>query len=325
MKKTALLTSALAALALAAGTAAPALASVPDVELKPAQLTRGDDATVPHVEGTAVVDGTFTARFTRASGIRLLGTSGGDYVVATWSDTGDAAPRVVRVTPADERTTILSDVPVWELTMTDDGGTIIWPKIRYRAKETVARVYSATDGSLVAQRTFVGLAWTLDGAGDVFVLTASRPGERTFTWNTATDRVKRVSDHAGYAASIAADRLAVMTKDPYRGGCSLVTPLSDTSRKVWRSCDQAVYAFSPDGSRMLTVYILSDGLGPGQLQLHRGGGRIVAKYHSYYFGEALWETDTTPLMLTHGKQKTAWVRCDVAACERASALSKTQL
>jgi hypothetical protein len=325
VKKTALLTAALTALAFTAGSLAPAYAAVPDVDLRPGQLTRGADAAVPHVEGKAVVDGSFTARFPKAGGLRLLGTSGGDYVVATWSNTGATVPKVVRVTPADERSTILSDVPVWELTMTDDGGTIIWPRIRYRAKETLARVYSATDGSEVARRTFAGLAWTLDGAGDVFVLTASQPGERTFTWNTATDRVKRVSDRAGYAASIAADRLAVMTKDPYRGGCSLVTRLSDPGTKVWRSCDQAVYTFSPDTSRMLTVYILTDGLGPGRLQLRRGGGRLVATYHTYYFGEALWETGAVPLMLTHGKKQTAWVRCAVDACERASELTRTQL
>lgn len=324
MKKPALLAAAAATLALVAGATAPALAAVPDVHLQPGQLTRGADATVPHVEGNAVVDGSFTARFKNAGGVRLLGTSGGDYVVATWSDTTTTTPRVVRVTPTGDRTTILSGLPVWEMTMSHDGAQIVYPKVKYRAKETRTKVYSATDGSLLVQRTFDGLAWTLDADAGTFVMSASQP-QRTFTWNTGTDRVTRLTGRAAYAASIAADRLAWMSKDPYRGGCSIVSRLSDTTARVWKSCDQAVWEFSPDGSRMATVYILSDGLGPGQVQLRKGGGRIVAKYHTYYFGEVLWETDTTPLMLTHGKRKTAWVRCDVGTCERASGLTRTQL
>ena len=90
---------------------------------------------------------------------------------------------------------------------------------------------------------------------------ATNPPLRTFWWNLDTDRTQRISDRAGYRADIAHDLLATFTKDPYLGGCSVLSRLSDPGTTLWRSCDQAIAGFSPSGTRVTTVYLLSDGLG----------------------------------------------------------------
>ena len=49
--------------------------------------------------------------------------------------------------------------------------------------------------------------------------------------------------------------------DPYMDGCQKVMALSAPRTRLWRSCDDRVLEFSPNGKRMVTTHILSDGAG----------------------------------------------------------------
>ena len=129
MKKSSLLTTAVTALALLGSLAAPALAAVDTIELKPGALDRGANPAVPVTFGTDLVDGDLTFSFPHADGIVFLGRSGEDYVVGTWRQQRAEHHRVVRVTPADDRTVVLTDVPVWELSLSRDGEQLVRPRL----------------------------------------------------------------------------------------------------------------------------------------------------------------------------------------------------
>lgn len=324
MKKPAVLACAiasLAALTLAVGLASPASAAT--TEIQPGKLQRGENGAVPHVDGRALVDG--DRRFTFVDReLRYLGRSGEDYVVGVWKQGSPRTQKVVRVSPAGERTPVLRRVPVSEISLSQDGEQLVRPRYFYQRKETKVLVWSAHDGSATTTRVFRGYVHDLDADGGRMVLSGSMPA-RTFWWNTANDATRRISQRTGYAADIRADRLAVLTGDPYQGGCSILSTLAAPDRSLWRSCDQAVTGFSPSGTRVTTVYLQSDGLGPGTVEVHRTHGKLVDRYSTYFFGEVYWESADTLLMLAHGKTKSAWVRCTGAVCERTSRLRDSQV
>ena len=121
-----------------------------------------------------------------------------------------------------------------------------------------------------------------------FVLGAWGPN-RTWWWNVDNDHKKRFNRRVGYAADVSGNRLASCSEDQYNGGCTFVTNL--TGRRIWRSCDERVSAFSPQGRRMATVHILSDGLGPTQVWARRGDGQLEASYTARWFGDIYWENE----------------------------------
>ena len=138
--------------------------------------------------------------------------------------------------------------------------------------------------------------------------------DRTFWWNSHTDATRRITDRAGYNADIRADRLAVYTKDPYRGGCSVVSRLSAPHSSLWRSCRERVQVFAPSGGRLASIPILTDGLGPRDVFLRSTGGRLLAHYRTAgWFGAIDWESARALLLDTNGAEKSATVRCVVAA------------
>jgi hypothetical protein len=178
------------------------------------------------------------------------------------------------------------------------------------------------DGEVETERRFRGALTLLDFDEERMVLGGWGPN-RTFWWHTRTDDTQRIADRPGHAADIGADRVAAYTRDPYRNGCTVVTSLSEPGERLWRSCDERVATFSPDGRRLTTISLLSDGLGPTEVWLRRAGGRLLAHYTTPgWFGAQRWETDTALLLDTVGARKQAVVRCDVTDCERASGLRR---
>ncbi|NYD42372.1 hypothetical protein [Nocardioides panaciterrulae] len=299
---------------LVLGLAAPA-AAVPDTRLRPGALERGPDVTIPHIEGTTVVDGDTRIRVP-AGQVRLLGTSGPAYVVGASDSSGTDHFRVLRLTASGGRTVVLRGVPIWDTWLSGDGARLAWAdQGRHR---TGIRVWDSRDGRLEAHRRFLGAVNILDFAGTRMVLGGWGP-DRTFWWNTGTDGTRRIAQRPGYAAKISADRVATYDRDPYDGGCSVVSTLRGRDR-VWRSCDERVQVFSPRHGRMATIPILADGLGARDTWVRAAGGRLLAHYSARYFGLLTWETEKALLLDTNGARKAATVRCVVADCERASAL-----
>jgi hypothetical protein len=316
--KTTLAAVALTTAALLLGSAAPA-AAVPETELRPARLERGEDVKLPHLEGKTIVDGDVRVEV-RAPRLRLLGKSGDDYVVGASNRSGGGDFRVLRVTAEGERSVLLRGIPIWELVLSGDGSQIGFASVR-GPESTRVRAWDATDGDLEADRRFRGSNTLLDFDEERMVLGGWGPN-RTFWWHTRTDRTRRIAGRPGHAADIGADRVATYTRDPYRNGCTVVTSLSNPDERLWRSCDERVATFSPNGRRMTTISLLADGLGPVDIWLRRSGGRLLAHYTTPgWFGAQEWETNRALLLDTVGRTKQAVVRCEIADCERASDLS----
>jgi hypothetical protein len=310
--------------AVAAGTltaslvaAAPASAK-PAVVLTPGGLTRGADVSVPHLEGKTVVDGSVRVRV-KAPTLRLLGKSGAAYVVATGNAQGGHG-RIWRVA-ADGTRTLLTRANVYQTTLSGDGGRVVGTKVG-RALKTTVTAYDATTGTQVATRTFKDYTSVLDAQNDQVLLGTTR---KTLLWATGTDSVGVVSGDAGYVGDLSADVLGTFTKDPYDGGCTVVTRIS-TGQRLWRSCTEAVAAFNADGSRIATVGILSDGPGPGRVDARTISGQHLGRYQvrSGWFGTIEFESPTALLLEVNAARKAFTARCTATACERASDLRPAQ-
>jgi hypothetical protein len=307
--------AALATSVLVLGVVPPA-GAVPVIELRPRQLERGANVKIPHLEGKTVVDGDVEVTL-EAGAVRLLGKSGDDYVVGLSNRSGTGRFRTVRLTPEGARTVLFRDVPIWELELAADG-TQVAAALPGRHRTRV-RVYDATTGTLEATRRFRGFVSVLDLEDGRMVAGGWSPS-RTFWWDVAGDDTARIRGRIGYEADISADRLATYTKDPYGGGCTVVTRLTRPGHRLWKSCDQRVDTFSPGGVRMATIPILSDGVGPSDVWLHRARGKALAHYTALWFGLLSWESDEALLLDTNGRKKSAVVRCRITHCKRASAL-----
>ncbi len=158
----------------------------------------------------------------------------------------------------------------------------------------------------------------------VIVASFGPPKAKTFTWNTVTNDVARVNAKQSNYASVAHDLLGYYSKDPQRGGCQVLAHLSDPGDVLWTSCDERIDAVSPDGKRIATIPLLTDGLGARDVVVRKANGKRLAHYTvDFFFGRVWWETGTKLLMDANGKAQAATVRCEVADCNRATDLRPT--
>jgi hypothetical protein len=305
---------ALAAATLTATVLAAPASAGSAITLTPGNLARGADVPGPHLEGKTVVDG--SVRITIAAPqVRLLGRSGSAYVVGTTSKQGGHG-RIYRVATDGSRT-LLARAHPFETLLSGDGATIVNTRLDRRSDATIS-VYDVATATQVATRTFKGFFGALD-AQDDRVLVGS--DTKTLIWTTSTNSIAVVARDAGYVGDLSADVVGTFTKDPYDGGCTVVSRIS-TGQRLWRSCTEAVAAFNADGSRIATVGILSDGPGPGRVDARTITGRHLGRYQvgSGWFGEIRFENPTALLLDVNGARKAFTARCVATACERASDL-----
>ena len=69
-----------------------------------------------------------------------------------------------------------------------------------------------------------GYGTVLDFDGNRVAVGVNNPN-KTVTWSLATDTITKVSGGIGYNVDLATNRLARFTKDPYQGGCTVVSTL----------------------------------------------------------------------------------------------------
>ena len=246
----------------------------------------------------------------------LIGPSDGDYVV--WTSDGARRPSIWRVQPDGDATLLMRSREAYGSVLSTDGDVLAVPRTRVQARETLVTLHDAVTGAVLQSTTFPGFANLLDLDGNDLVVGTTSPA-RTTTWDLSTGAKQRVSGRTGYQADLSSDRLAVLTDDPYDGGCSVVSTLSEPAVVLSESCTERVTDFSPDGKRLALVDLLTDGLGPNRVVVRTTGGRRVATYDApFFFGLVTWETPQALLLQTNGSRSSALVRCARAACERAS-------
>ena len=312
----------LAAITLTAtlvATSAPApSAAAPTTTINPVKLPRGADISIPHLEQKTLVDGAVRIRI-KAAYVRLLGKAGTDYIVGTEARTGGHG-RILRIRPDGTRTRLVRG-DVWQTELSDDGTSIV--SYRYlRTRKTLVSARSASTGATIATRNVRGYATVLDADADRVLLGTDR---KTLLWTTGDDSVRRVARRWGYAGDLSSDLVAHFTKDPYLGGCTVLRRLS-TGERLWRSCQERVTELTTDGTRMATVDLLADGLGPGYVAMRSITGQKYGAYrvHRGWFGDIYFETPTALLFEANGPRKAATVRCTDTGCERASDLRKAE-
>lgn len=313
--------------ALAAGLTAIVVTgtavAVPAVtEIKPGSLPRGADVAIPHLEGKSVVDGDVRIQV-RGATVRLLGKSGAAYVVNTLNRDFTVS-RLLRV-GSDGSTTVLAEGDEGELAeplLSSDGLRVL--AVRYRGKSTTVRAWSVATGQVEAKRLFRGFPSLLDARGDQVLLGVW--GRGTLSWDLSGDSVVRLTKRVGGAASLEDDLLSSYTADPYQGGCTVVSRISATGDTLWKSCQERVESFAPGGRRMVTVHLLSDGIGPNEASVRTLDGRLVARYTVQgWFGALTFESSKALLLEINGKRRATTVRCVKDDCERAEDLRPVEM
>ncbi|MFB9313809.1 hypothetical protein [Nocardioides plantarum] len=305
--------------ATAGAVALPAPAhAASTVTIRPESLTRGAEVAGAHLASLAsktIIDGDVRVSVP-GSYVDLLGEHAGKYVVlverkGAWS--------TLRVGPGGSERVIARGTTPDDVVLASDGGLIAITRSQTstRTKIDVLRV---SNGTRYTQRAFSKAPRVLDILGDQAVV--GGPDSGTISWDLGAGTVKKITGRFGYRADLGAGRLATFDGDPYDGGCTLVTSLARPTTRLWRSCQERVDAFSPDGKRVATVAKLTDGRGPNRVTTRSIHGSLLATYRvSGHFGLMRWESEKALLLATFGQDKAAIVRCTGSTCVRATVLS----
>ncbi len=293
----------------------PASAAAP-VDLMPAQLERGADVRLPHLQGGDVVDGQrrvdVPGRFPT-----LLGRSPGGYVVVslvggTW--------KTLRVSDTYPTKVLARGTTSEDVVLADDGFKVAVTRSASRTR-AVIDVVATRSGTRVRRGVFAGYPRVLDLDGRRAVVGGPDGASR---WNLRTGRTVAFDSGFVYRADLSSNRVASFEKDPYQGGCTSLSTLRAPRDLLWKSCREEVREFSPHGHRMVTQPKLTDGLGPTRLWQRTAQGRLLASYRvGHHFGRVAWESWRTLLLDTYGNRTWAVVRCTGSDCERASRLRPT--
>jgi hypothetical protein len=319
-----LLTTTIASLTLAApllmSGAATAQAPSP-LEIKPGKLARGADISVPHVEGTTIVDGGIRIKV-NAKRVLLYGKWNEAYIAslgnAQWGNV-----RLVRVAKNGAVKVLREGIDPFNAILDAEADQVAYSFGEATQKPTI-EVYDLGLKDEVTARGFDSLPTLLEYDEGLVVGSFAEFKVRTFTWDTVAEHVEVLNKKQGNYASKAHDLLGFYSKDPQNGGCQVLARLSDPTDRLWTNCDERIEAVSTDGKRVATVALLSDGIGPADIGLRSINGKQLAHYTiKGWFGEVSFETPQALLMQANGKTQSAVVRCVVTVCDRASDLEPT--
>jgi hypothetical protein len=312
----------LAATALSLPTA-PASAAA-DVDVRPWTLPQGSAPTIPYLhhpseDAWSVVDPKtgmktpFTIDATESA--TLVGRSGSGFLlrIANRSD------RIIRAELDKPQRTIIDGIHYqsWSRMSADNRYLLM---TTFVSSGTQLQVRNAVTGAIVARHTFRNTTEPnpIDVSGTRVLLGGFSPA-RTMVWNWQTGTIRTIASRSAYAGAFGIDRLATYTKKPFESdACTVVSTVSQPGRSLWRSCAEAVGAFSPDGARIATNVI---GWRDDSSVVRRRSvrGTLLATYRNPNGVWAhAWETSTRVLLRSAPQTGTDWlVRCEGAECERA--------
>lgn len=295
-------------------------ADVPTVTLFPAQLARGTDTPLLHMEEGVIVDGDLRIPVRGPAHMWMLGRIGRDYLIsAVDAEFRRYSVQLVKrngerraLQRFGQRTTATTSADGRHLALT----TLVRPSTRIRIVRT-------RTGELVRERTFASYGAEVSDYGHRRLVIGGIRGGRTYWWNPVKNRLRLIVTKPAWA-DISSDRLVVLLWDPTPpyAVCQKTVRLSRPSEVIWRSCRDIPLTFSPDATRMVTMGIDTDGIGPRELGVRRARGALLRTYRApMWFGFAEWESDTELLLQPVGRHHLAAVRCDLRdGCERASRL-----
>ena len=314
-------TALFATAALLLGAPAANAGSSATIEIKPGTIPRGPDIVGPHLVGTTIVDGDVSVKV-KTSQLHLYG-KWHSYYIAAMGTSSIGTSRLVRISPSGAVKVLRHDVDPAATILDAEADQVAYSYGDATQRPTIG-IYDFGQKTEVIARAFASLPNLLEFDEGLVVTSFWSFKIKTLTWDTVTDEVVKVNAKMSNYASKAHDLLGYYSKDPFFGGCQVLAHLSDPGDVLWTNCDERIEAVSPDGKRVATIALLSDGVGPRDVVLRRIGGTQLAHYAiNGWFGRIWWETPTKLLMESNGKTQTATVRCKVATCDRATDLSPT--
>ncbi|NGN92690.1 hypothetical protein G5C66_08065 [Nocardioides sp. KC13] len=312
----------LAATALSLPTS-PASAAT-DVDVRPGSLPTGDRPAIPYLhhpsdDSWSVVDPKTGMKtpFTigEADSVTLVGRSGSGFLLRIHYRTD----RLIRAELDKPQRTIIDGIHYQSLTkMSADSRYLL--TTAFVSNGTQVQVRNAVTGAIVARHTFRNTTEPnpIDVSGTRVLIGGFAPA-RTMVWNWSTGTIRTIASRAAYTGAFSTDRVATYTRKPFEdGACTVVSSVSQPGTTLWRSCTEAVGAFSPDGARIVTEAI---GWVDGATVVRRRSvrGTLLANYRNpngvWVHG---WESSTRVLLESAPYAGSSWlVRCEGTACERA--------
>ena len=257
--------AALLTVGLAGAVLSPATAAAPEV-LDLGSLGRGAPPAVPYLEGGdahVLVDGALRIPVPE-NVIGLLGEIDHDYLLWAFASGRDGKEKILRISPDGTREVVLKARALYDAQVSPNGSAVATSAIG-TTRQTTLKVYDIRTGALTKKRTVPGYGTVLDFDGSRVAVGVNNPN-KTVTWALATDTITKVSDGIGYNVDLATNRFARFTKDPYQGGCTVVSTFSDPQTgcgprvgSVWRPGPPTA-AGSRRSTRSPTVSVLD---GPG--------------------------------------------------------------
>lgn len=315
---------ALAVTALALPTS-PASATT-DVDVRPGSLPKGNPPAIPYLHSASddswsVVDPK-TGTKTPITGLietespTLVGRSGNGFIIRL----AHRSDRVIRVELDKPSRTIIDDLHYQSWTkMSADNRYLL--TTAFVTNGTQVRIRDAVTGAIVARHNFRNTTRPnpIDVSGTRVLIGGFSPS-RTMIWNWSTEAIQTIASTAAYTGAFNIDRMATYTKNQYEdGACSVVSTISRPGTTLWRSCTEAVGAFSPDGARIITEAIVwrEDATVVRRRSVR---GTLLANYRNpngvWVHG---WESNTRVLIESAPYAGSGWlVRCEGLECERAA-------
>ena len=169
-------------------------------------------------------------------------------------------------------------ISFFELELSTNGRYFVHPG-RATRKTVPIRVFSSRTGKLKTEQDFAGSPLR-DGHGRPpgdHVDLGQGPHRGTKSWDTTTDEVTTITrpprQHGRPRPRPAREPTP---RTPTRAAAWSSARSRTPPRRLWKSCTERVEAFSPDGKRMATISILSDGIGPSVVQEREIDGSPLA-------------------------------------------------
>lgn len=291
--------------------------------LHPERLPRGANTPLLHTEEDTIVDGTRRVRVRGFGSVWILGRVGTSYVVHTRPREDPGRYQVLLVRRDGSRRVLHRFDDMTAPVLSADGTRLALVR-PVRPGATVIRVVRTRTGQLVRERSFPSYGIEVSDYG-LRRMVFGGLDNKTYWWDPVMNRLRLLVARPAWA-DISADRLVVWTGDPAVDyfSCQKVVRLTRPEVRLWRSCKEAAGPFSPNGRRMLTTFIHTDGLGPSYYRVRQTDGTVLRTYRPpSFFGFAVWEGNRRLLLQPIGPDHIAAVRCVVApggTCRRASRL-----
>lgn len=306
------------------GALSPASAAT-DVDVRPGSLPKGSPPAVPYLhhpseDAWSVVDPK-TGMKTPITEVddsgypTLVGRSGTGFLIRIHN----RSDRLIRVELDKPTRTIIDGLHYQSWTkMSADNRYLL--TTAYVSNGTQVRIRNAVTGAIVARHTFRNTTEPnpVDVSGTRVLIGGFSPA-RTMVWNWSTGTIRTIASRAAYTGAFGIDRLATYTDKPYNSGaCTVVSTISQPGTTLWRSCAEAVGAFSTDGARIATNVI---GWYDDSSVVRRRSvrGTLLASYRNPNgVWVRTWESSTRVLIVSAPYSGADWlVRCEGTECERA--------